>query len=239
MFKQVAAGAVIPKEKRKDESDSEDKDIQPNFSRRKGVHYHTTATKANPIVIDSEGDVLKMETNCPELIELSDNKDDNEDWHNVSKLPKPAQLHVPAAHGAIITNLPELSHPHGMQWKAKCNGKRKGLVQSQHQCTNWYHLFLWADINCIAPKVAWSLTLIAQTLQCDKPNLYGTLRKGTVQKWILKSGRRWSITTLKNVERRHALARSGCVGILALYPDIVAEIKKNLTDLHAASITVG
>ncbi|KAG6834226.1 hypothetical protein H0H93_011056, partial [Arthromyces matolae] len=123
--------------------------------------------------------------------------------------------------GAEAQNLAELSRPDGNAWKKKRNGKNGGTVQPRHQRTNYFHPFLWAAIARVAPRLAWSATFIARTLQREQPKLYGRLRKGTVQHWISKTGKGWSKKTLKNVERRHALAGSGQKGVLTPYPEIV------------------
>ncbi|KAG6824721.1 hypothetical protein H0H92_006024 [Tricholoma furcatifolium] len=135
-------------------------------------------------------------------------------------------------------DLAELSRPEGASWKKKRTGKHKGVVHKRHSRINWYHPFLWADIAHIAPRVGWSSTLIASVLQRDKPELYKRLTKGTIHKWISKSGRQWSTATLKNVERGRALAGSGRVGILSPYPEIVEEIKKQFKDLRSSSVAV-
>ncbi|KDQ55214.1 hypothetical protein JAAARDRAFT_48939 [Jaapia argillacea MUCL 33604] len=41
----------------------------------------------------------------------------------------------------------------GLTYKKKRNGKRGGTIQQRHSRTNWYHPFLWAHIDQIAPKV--------------------------------------------------------------------------------------
>jgi hypothetical protein len=81
--------------------------------------------------------------------------------------------------------------------------------------------------------------MIVKVLQRQNPLLYGRLNKGTVQKWISKKKNGWSKKTKENVARRHALAGSGRVGVLARYPEIVEAIKTKLDDLRTSGICVG
>lgn len=138
-----------------------------------------------------------------------------------------------------MVDLEEISRPGGKRWKAGQNGKNKGAVEGRHQRTNWYHPFLWTHINDIAPRVAWSPTHIARTLQRNMPRLFSNLYKGTVEKWLSKHHRqRWSKRTLKNVENHSALAGTGRVGVLTPYPEIVEEIKSKLIGLRTSGVCV-
>ncbi|KAH7903146.1 hypothetical protein BJ138DRAFT_1107918 [Hygrophoropsis aurantiaca] len=130
----------------------------------------------------------------------------------------------------------ELSRPGSLKWKQERSGKRGGTKQERHSRTNWYHPFLWVHINSIAPKVLWSAQSITNALARAQPKLFSHLNKGTVQKWIDKDTKRasWSAATVRNVERRHALAGSGQTGVLAKYPVIVREIIDALRALRTS-----
>ncbi|KAJ6625285.1 hypothetical protein B0H10DRAFT_1676070, partial [Mycena sp. CBHHK59/15] len=124
-------------------------------------------------------------------------------------------------------------------WKRKRTGKKNRVIQKHHQRVNWYHPFLWARINIIAPQVGWSPSIIVKVLQHENLQLYNRLNKGTVQKWIFKSKKRWSTRTKENVARRHALSGTGRVGVLSRYPELVETIKAKLWDLRTSGICVG
>ncbi|KAJ6608798.1 hypothetical protein B0H10DRAFT_1815028, partial [Mycena sp. CBHHK59/15] len=116
-------------------------------------------------------------------------------------------------------------------------GQKNGVIQPRHQRVNWYHPFLFNPINSIAPHVGWSPTMIVMALQRQNPTLYARLNKGTVQKWISKHNKNcWLKKTLANVERRHALAGTGHVGVLSPYPELVEIIKEQLIGLRTAGI---
>ncbi|EPS95422.1 hypothetical protein FOMPIDRAFT_1132449 [Fomitopsis schrenkii] len=137
-----------------------------------------------------------------------------------------------------IPNLAEISRPHGMAWKAARNGKKGGVTEQRHTRTNWFHPFLWAHINNVAPRVGWSATLIARTLQRDQLELFSRLSKGTVQRWLSKHGKRWSKRTLQSVENRRVLTASGRAGILAKYPDLVEAAKTRFLDMRKLGIPI-
>ncbi|KAJ3730036.1 hypothetical protein DFJ43DRAFT_963250, partial [Lentinula guzmanii] len=62
--------------------------------------------------------------------------------------------------------------------------------------------------------------------------------RGTVSKWIVKGGKRWTTQTLENVQRCSALSQSGRVGVLEPYPDVVEEIKDNLRGYRTSGIPI-
>lgn len=94
-------------------------------------------------------------------------------------------------------------------------------------------------IEATAHKVGWSAQSIANRLTRDQPKLFARINKGTIQKWIDKDTKRgWSATTKKNIERHHALAGSRQTGILAQYPDVLAEIKTQLQGLRTSGLPV-
>ncbi|EJC99006.1 uncharacterized protein FOMMEDRAFT_95409, partial [Fomitiporia mediterranea MF3/22] len=64
-------------------------------------------------------------------------------------------------------------------------------------------------------------------LKKESPALYNQLNKGTVQKWIVLCGTKWSDTTICNVQNKHILRGSECVGTLTKYSELVEEIKTN------------
>ena len=133
----------------------------------------------------------------------------------------------------------ELSRGQHGAWKAKRNGKHGGVVQRPHSCVNWYHPFLWTHINQMAPRAGWLPHFIVVILQHENPSLFSTLHRGTVGKWLSKNNnRRWLTATLKNVERQHALAGTGRVGVLSPYPEVVAEVKTKLKDLGTSGIFI-
>ncbi|PPR06271.1 hypothetical protein CVT24_000890 [Panaeolus cyanescens] len=145
----------------------------------------------------------------------------------------------------VIIGVAELSRAklqgsgHGPGWKTERNGRKGGVAQKRHVRVNWYHPFLWRHINKIAPKVSWSPQQIVRYLRLHYPELFSTLHRGTVSKWISKNDpSRWSNATLKNVERRSTLAGTGRVGILARYPNMVEEIKVKMEDLRTAGVTI-
>ncbi|KAJ7822781.1 hypothetical protein B0H14DRAFT_2234581, partial [Mycena olivaceomarginata] len=130
----------------------------------------------------------------------------------------------------------EVSRPEGQEWKKKRTGVKNGVIQKRHERVNWYHPFLWNSIATLAPRVAWSPTLLVRTLQRQN-TMYAGLNKGTVSKWM--DGRSWSAKTMQNVARRHQLAGTGRVGVLSPYPDLVESIKTKLTEIRASGISVG
>ncbi|KAK7043426.1 hypothetical protein R3P38DRAFT_3440427 [Favolaschia claudopus] len=159
---------------------------------------------------------------------------------NVTKKAKAMVLGTQKRTLAEDVNVAEVSRPEGMKWKAGRTGKKNGVIHKRHQRVNWYHPFLWSAIDAVAPHVGWSPTMIVKALQRKSPDIYGRLNKGTVQKWISKSGWRWSTRTQKNVARRHALAGTGRrVGVLSPYPELVTTIKTKLEDLRKSGVSVG
>ena len=132
----------------------------------------------------------------------------------------------------------EVSRPDST-WKSGRDGSRGGTRHSRHQRTNWYHPFLWTHIDTAARKLAWSPHAIANHLIRNHPQLFARISKGTIQRWIDKDSKHdWSVTTKKNVERRHALAGSGQSRILAKYPAVVKEIKTQLQALRTSGLSV-
>jgi hypothetical protein len=117
--------------------------------------------------------------------------------------------------------------------------RMNGAKQSRSKRTNWYHPFLWPAIDEAAHKTHWSPTEIEKYLKCLYPKLYNTIRKGTISKWIDKETKRgWSASMKKNIEHRHALARSGQQGILAKHPAVVKEIMTQLQGLRTSGLAV-
>ena len=137
-----------------------------------------------------------------------------------------------------LSDLAAISRPDGVKWKKERNGRHKGTIEDRHSRTNWYHPFLWASINAAAKKAHWSPAGIVKMLNRDQPALFKHLNRGTVHRWLSKSGNGWSDQTLANVANRHALAGSGRVGVLTPYLEIVKEIKTKLTDLRATGVPV-
>jgi hypothetical protein len=128
---------------------------------------------------------------------------------------------------------------YGSGWKLKRNGQRGGTKQSRSKRTNWYHPFLWTAIDAAARKAHWSPTETTKALKRLNPTLYRTIGKGTISKWIdSETKREWSAATKKNVVRRHALAGSGQLGILAKHPEIVKEINTQLQGLRKSGLAV-
>ena len=112
-------------------------------------------------------------------------------------------------------------------------------MQSQSKHTNWYHLFLWSDIDYAAHKTQWSPTEVAKALKHSNSIIYKLINKGTIAKSIdseTKQG--WSTATKKNVKHRHTLAGSGQQGVLTKYPDIVKEVKTQLQGLHTVGLAM-
>ncbi|KAJ2925554.1 hypothetical protein H1R20_g11541, partial [Candolleomyces eurysporus] len=143
-----------------------------------------------------------------------------------------------AISSSIVDNLAALSQP-GENWKQGQNGKKKRVVQEKHQRINWFNPFLWAIIDRIAPCVAFSPQLLVLHLNLKWPMFFKRLHKGTVSKWMVKLPvRGWSEKTLWKVEAGASLKRSGCVGVLTLYPAIVEEVKGQLQGLRDAGVTV-
>ncbi|KAJ3963532.1 hypothetical protein EV361DRAFT_777173, partial [Lentinula raphanica] len=99
------------------------------------------------------------------------------------KRVKEAVLGYEKSSSTIPKEVAELSRP-GKDWKSKRNGKNGGVVQRRHERVNWYHPFLWAHIDRIAPRVFWSPHRIVATLRLELPNLFSGLHRGTVGKWI-------------------------------------------------------
>ncbi|KAJ3990871.1 hypothetical protein F5050DRAFT_1880346 [Lentinula boryana] len=137
----------------------------------------------------------------------------------------------------LVSDVAKMSRPE-KNWKDKRNGKNGGTVQCRHERVNWYHPFLWVHIARVAPRVNWSPNLIVTTLRANVPELFSSLHRGTISKWIVKGGKGWTTQTLENVQRRSALSRSGRVGVLEPYPDVVEEIKDNLRGYRTSGIPI-
>jgi len=88
----------------------------------------------------------------------------------------------------------------GKNWQLVRNGKNGGAVQAKSKCTNWYHPFLWALINNVMCKNAWSTTYAVKQLQCEQPTLFLKITNGVIQKWIGPLKWAWSDATVKNVK---------------------------------------
>ncbi|KAJ7613758.1 hypothetical protein DFH06DRAFT_1146711 [Mycena polygramma] len=121
----------------------------------------------------------------------------------VAKKAKSAVLGTARRTVSADLNVAEVSRPGGQKWKAKRTGRKNGVIQKRHQRVNWYHPFLWPRIDAIAPRVGWSPTMIVSALQRQDPQLYGRLNKGTVQKWISKSGKKPADVGLNRVYKHH------------------------------------
>jgi|SRR5215472_10660085 len=87
----------------------------------------------------------------------------------------------------------------GLQWKKSRNGKQGGAIQQSHRQTNWYHPFLWTSIDAAAKKADWSSHQIVKTLQREQPTLFKNLNRGTVHRWLSKTGKGWTDCMLANV----------------------------------------
>lgn len=135
-----------------------------------------------------------------------------------------------------LPQIAELSHP-TKTWKKSRQGKKNGVVQMKYSRINWFVPFLWAPIARLAPRVAWSPTMIANMLKTQMPDLYSHLHPGTVVKWMSKRSRnRWSKKTLKKVEQGGRLKGTGRVGVLTPFPQLVDEIKTKLMSLREAGV---
>lgn len=75
-------------------------------------------------------------------------------------------------------------------------------------------------------------------LQRDHPRLFTNLHCGTVARWISKKGKKWSKKMIENVAHCSVLTRTGHVGILMLYPEIVQEITSKLKGLRLSGVPV-
>jgi hypothetical protein len=126
----------------------------------------------------------------------------------------------------------------GKNWRLARNGKKGGAIQAKSKRTNWYHPFLWASIDNAMHRNAWSTTYAVKQLHHEQPTLFSKITKGVIQKWIGPSKRAWSDVTVKNVERRHALAGSGQAGILAKHLEIHDKIKTQLQALRMSGLAV-
>lgn len=147
-------------------------------------------------------------------------------------------LQPTSANSLQVTDVAEISHV-GSKWKKNRNGKWNGVRQKPFSRVNWYHPFLWAHIDRVAPTVGWSPQLIVKSLQRDFPALFSSLHRGTVAKWISKNNkRRWSSATKKNIQRRHSLAGSGKTGVLTPYPDLIQEIKNKFEEYRQSGISI-
>ena len=78
--------------------------------------------------------------------------------------------------------------------------KKQGQLVERHRNgrTDWFHPARWATIDSLAQKYNWSPADIAKHL----PSTLGTLNKGTVSRWIDKSGGKtcWKARILMKVE---------------------------------------
>ncbi|PBK87907.1 hypothetical protein ARMGADRAFT_938239, partial [Armillaria gallica] len=64
------------------------------------------------------------------------------------------------------------------------------------------------------------------------------LHQETVTKWMDSSRKRWSKTTVKNIECRHALAGTKRAGILGKDSDLVKYITNTLKDIQKSELPV-
>jgi hypothetical protein len=127
----------------------------------------------------------------------------------------------------------------GQCWRKNQNGKQNGVIRGWAQRTNWCHPFLHSIIHLAALKKGFYLAqAIVDYLHETNPTLFKTLHKGTVQKWLAPDRKGWSEEHLRNVARCSALYGTGRVGVLAPYPEVVAEIERTLCGLQTAGVVV-
>jgi hypothetical protein len=141
-------------------------------------------------------------------------------------------------------SLAENSRPGGLAWRAKKVGKRRGKVAKRASRVNWFHKLIWPHIHQAAKKFQFSAVQTVRFLQQKDPEMFKTLAKGTVQKWLKKSegGKGyetcWSDKTLGNVEIGTSVKGSGRVGLLKDHPKLVSKMKEKLEELQDSSISV-
>lgn len=134
-----------------------------------------------------------------------------------------------------LEDLADISHNRSA-WKLKCNGQQDGAEHSHRKHTNWYHPFLWPEIDDAACKTHWSPTKIKKHLKCSNPtpSTKAQYRNGLTRKQK-KDGQWWWRRTW---ECQHALAGSGQLGIFAKHPDVVKYIKTQLRGLCTSGVPV-
>ncbi|KAJ7035961.1 hypothetical protein C8F04DRAFT_1181741 [Mycena alexandri] len=123
-----------------------------------------------------------------------------------------------AAQTSSIGDVADLSRPATQGWKKHRNGTQGGVVQN------------------VATKRA------VADLQRSHPHLFNAsgnrLHRGTIWKWIVPGERCFTDAALKSISNRRSLVGTGRVGILAPYPDLVANIVTTLEGIRASGCVV-
>jgi hypothetical protein len=131
---------------------------------------------------------------------------------------------------ALEAELAQVSRPEGVAYRARRVGKRRGAVAKRAKNMNWFHPFIWRHIAAAARKYNFSAAAMARSLKIDDPELFLSLHKGTIQRWLRKdtdgkTEKAWKDSIVKNINAGHAVFGTGRVGVLKPYPELVNAIK--------------
>jgi hypothetical protein len=108
---------------------------------------------------------------------------------------------------------------------------------------NWFHPFIWRHIAAAAHKYNFSAATMAWSLKLNGPELFRTVNKGTIHRWLWKDNqgntkKAWKDRILKNINTGHAVFGTGHVGVLKPYPELVDAMKGKFCNLHKAGVPV-
>jgi hypothetical protein len=130
------------------------------------------------------------------------------------------------------------SRPEGVAWRAKAvAGKRKVVVKRASR-VNWYHGLIWPHIADAADRFDFSAARMITFLKLKDSNMFGTLNKGTIQRWKKKGEAMWTEKTDANDERGRSVKGTGRVGMLRSHPELVEKIKSKLINICGSAISV-
>ncbi|KAJ7705055.1 hypothetical protein B0H17DRAFT_1193530 [Mycena rosella] len=129
-----------------------------------------------------------------------------------------------AAHVPTIGDVADLSRPETKGWRMVRNGTKGGVVQNvPSKRVFWFHPFLWALIEAAIRRRDWSARMPVCIVQ---PYENGSFQTSAASQ------------TLQKISKRRSLVGTERVGILALYPEIVAKIIETLQGVQASGCIV-
>ncbi|KAJ6626826.1 hypothetical protein B0H10DRAFT_1652534, partial [Mycena sp. CBHHK59/15] len=124
------------------------------------------------------------------------------------------------------------------EWRAERDGTRKGAVQKKATTVNWFHPFLWDQIDKQMQRTGWSPSAMVKYLQRDRPVVFKGLQKGTILRWWVKGKNEWTDATLQKISAGKAITGSCWTSILSPYPEITQNIKETLKGLCESGAVV-
>ncbi|KAJ7216513.1 hypothetical protein GGX14DRAFT_391330 [Mycena pura] len=171
-----------------------------------------------------------------EKLELADESQDNSSVNTV--LMNSARAVADAAIQQV--NTASVSRQTRQEWRRERDGTRGGAVVSREpKNTNWFHPFLWSDINRTMRRTDWSPRKTVEILQRSHPDgRFKKLHAGTLSRYRVTGKKEWTPATLEAVKNGASVRGTGRVGILAPYPIIVEAVKTTLTGLRDAKAII-